>query len=325
MVHAIALDEAGGPEVLTWRGVKVGEPGPGEIRLRHLAVGLNFIDVYYRKGVYPPLGGYPLIPGAEAAGEVVAVGPGVTGLKPGDRVVYQVHVGAYAEERLLPADRAVKLPDGIDPKTAAAGFLKGLTVQCLIRRTFKVEKGQTILWHAAAGGVGTIAAQWVSALGATVIGTVGDDAKAAIAKANGCAHVINYRTEDFVARVKEITGGEGVACVYDSVGKDTFPASLDCLRPIGTFVSFGQSSGLPPPFTLAMLQQKGSLYATRPTVSTYVAKRADLDASAAELFKAIEDGTVKIAVNQEWPLKDAAAAHRALEARETTGATVLVP
>jgi NADPH2:quinone reductase len=325
MVHAIALDEAGGPEVLKWREVKVGEPGPGEIRLRHLAVGLNFIDVYYRKGVYPPPGGYPLIPGAEAAGEVVAVGPGVTGLKPGDRVVYQVHVGAYAEERLLPADRAVKLPDGIDPKVAAAGFLKGLTVQCLVRRTFKVEKGQTILWHAAAGGVGSIASQWLSALGATVIGTVGDDSKIEQAKANGCAHVINYRSEDFVARVKEITGGEGVACVYDSVGKDTFPASLDCLRPIGTFVSFGQSSGLPPPFTLAMLQQKGSLYATRPTVSTYVAKRADLDASAAELFAAIQDGTVKIAVNLELPLKDAAEAHRRLEARETTGATVLMP
>lgn len=325
MVHAIALDEAGGPEVLNWREVAVGEPGAGEIRLRHLAVGLNFIDVYFRKGVYPPPGGYPLIPGAEAAGEVEAVGEGVTGLKPGDRVVYQVHVGAYAEKRILPADRAVKLPDGIDPKVAAAAFLKGLTVQCLIRRTFKVEKGQTILWHAAAGGVGSIATQWASALGATVIGTVGDDLKAEIARANGCAHVINYRTEDFVARVKEITGGEGVACVYDSVGKDTFPASLDCLRPIGTFVSFGQSSGLPPPFTLATLQQKGSLYATRPSIMTYIAKRADLEASAAELFAALKAGTIKVAVNQEWPLREAAEAHRALEARETTGATVLMP
>lgn len=325
MVHAIALDEAGGPEAMTWRAVEVGEPGAGEIRLRHLAVGLNFIDVYFRKGVYPPPGGYPLIPGAEAAGEVEAVGEGVTGLKPGDRVVYQVHVGAYAEKRILPADRAVKLPDGIDPKVAAAAFLKGLTVQCLIRRTFKVEKGQTILWHAAAGGVGSIATQWASALGATVIGTVGDDLKAEIARANGCAHVINYRTEDFVARVKEITGGEGVACVYDSVGKDTFPASLDCLRPIGTFVSFGQSSGLPPPFTLATLQQKGSLYATRPSIMTYVAERPDLEASAAELFAALKAGTIKVAVNQEWPLREAAEAHRALEARETTGATVLMP
>ena len=325
MVHAIALDEAGGPEVLKWRAVEVGEPGPGEIRIRHLAVGVNFIDVYYRKGVYPPPGGYPLIPGAEAAGEVEAVGEGVSGLRPGDRVVYQVHVGAYAEKRLLPTERAVKLPEGIDPKVAAAGFLKGLTVQCLIRRTFKVEKGQTILWHAAAGGVGSLAAQWASALGVTVIGTVGSDDKMALARANGCAHVINYRTEDFVARVKEITGGEGVHCVYDSVGKDTFPASLDCLRPIGTFVSFGQSSGLPPPFTLAMLQQKGSLFATRPSIMTYVAKRPDLDASAAELFAAIQAGTIRIGVNQEWPLREAADAHRALEARETTGATVLMP
>lgn len=325
MVHAIEIDEAGGPEVLKWRDVKVGEPGLGEVRLQHLAVGLNFIDVYFRKGVYPPPGGYPLIPGAEGVGEVEAIGDGVTGLKAGDRVAYQVQVGAYAEKRLIKADRVVKIPDGIDARVAAAAFLKGLTVQCLIRRTFKVEKGQTILFHAAAGGVGSIAAQWLSALGATVIGTVGDDAKAEIARANGCAHVINYRTEDFVARVKEITGGEGVACVYDSVGKDTFPASLDCLRPLGMFVSFGQSSGLPPPFTLAMLQQKGALYATRPTVTLYLAKRPDLEASAAELFETLGSGTVRIAINQEWPLKDAAAAHRALEARETTGATVLMP
>jgi len=325
MVHAIQIDEAGGAEVLTWREVAVGEPGPGEVRLRHLAVGLNFIDVYFRKGVYPPPGGYPLIPGAEGVGEVEAVGEGVTGLEAGDRVAYQVQVGAYAEKRLIKADRVVKIPDGLDARVAAAAFLKGLTVQCLIRRTFKVEKGQAILFHAVAGGVGSIASQWLSALGATVIGTVGDDAKIEQAKANGCAHVINYRSEDFVARVKEITGGEGVACVYDSVGKDTFPASLDCLRPLGMFVSFGQSSGLPPPFTLAMLQQKGALYATRPTVTLYLAKRPDLEASAAELFAALNDGTVKIAVNQEWPLREVADAHRALEARQTTGTTVLVP
>jgi NADPH2:quinone reductase len=325
MVHAISVGEAGGPEVLKWVEVAVGDPGASEVRLRHLAVGVNFIDVYFRKGVYQAPGGYPLIPGAEGVGEVEAVGEGVTGVKPGDRVAYQVQLGAYAEKRLIKADRVVKIPDGLDAKIAAAAFLKGLTVQCLIRRTFRVEKGQTILWHAAAGGVGSIATQWLSALGATVIGTVGDDAKAAIAKANGCAHVINYRTEDFVARVKEITGGEGVACVYDSVGKDTFPASLDCIRPIGMFVSFGQSSGLPPPFTLATLQQKGSLYATRPTVTMYLAKRPDLEASAAELFAALKDGTVKIAVNQEFPLRDAAEAHRALEARQTTGATVLMP
>ena len=325
MVHAIRFDEVGGPEVLKWAEVEVGEPGQGEIRLRHLAIGVNFIDVYYRKGVYPPPGGYPLIPGAEAAGEVEAVGAGVTGLKPGDRVVYQVSVGAYAEKRLLPAERAVKMPDGLDPKLAAAAFLKGLTVQCLVRRTFKVEKGQTILWHAVAGGVGSIASQWVSALGATVIGTVGDDRKIAQARANGCAHVINYRTEGFVARVKEITGGEGVDCVYDSVGKDTFPTSLDCLKPLGMFVSFGQSSGLPPPFTLAMLQQKGSLFATRPTIMTYVKKRSDLEASSAELFEALRSGMVKIAINLELPLREAAEAHRKLEARETTGPTVLMP
>lgn len=325
MVHAIQLHEAGGPEVLKWEAVEVGEPGPGQIRLRHDAIGVNFIDVYYRMGLYPPPNGYPLIPGAEAAGVVEAVGEGVTNVGPGDRIVYQVHVGAYAEKRLLPAERAVKLPDGIDSRLAAAAFLKGLTVQCLVRRTFKVEKGQTILWHAAAGGVGSLATQWVSALGATVIGTVGDPAKAEIAKANGCAHVINYRTEDFVARVKEITNGEGVDCVYDSVGKDTFPASLDCLKPLGMFASFGQSSGLPEPFTLAMLQQKGSLFATRPSIMTYLAKRPDLEASAKELFEALASGMVKVALNQEVPLKDAAAAHRALEARKTTGATVLIP
>jgi NADPH:quinone reductase len=325
MVHAIQVHEAGGPEVLKWEAVDVAEPGPGQIRVRHDAIGVNFIDVYYRMGLYPPPNGYPLIPGAEAAGVVEAVGEGVTNIKPGDRVVYQVHVGAYAEERLLPADRAVKLPDGIDSRVAAAAFLKGLTVQCLVRRTFKVEKGQTILWHAAAGGVGSLATQWVSALGATVIGTVGDEAKAEIAKANGCAHVINYRTEDFVARVKEITNGEGVDCVYDSVGKDTFPASLDCLKPLGMFASFGQSSGLPPPFTLAMLQQKGALFATRPTIMTYLAKRPDLDASAKELFEALASGMIKVALNQEVPLKDAAEAHRALEARKTVGASVLIP
>jgi len=325
MVHAIQLHEAGGPEVLKWEAVEVGEPGPGQIRLRHDAIGVNFIDVYYRMGLYPPPNGYPLIPGAEAAGVVEAVGEGVTNVGPGDRIVYQVHVGAYSETRLLPAERAVKLPDGIDSRIAAAAFLKGLTVQCLVRRTFKVEKGQTILWHAAAGGVGSLATQWVSALGATVIGTVGDAAKAEIAKANGCAHVINYRSEDFVARVKEITNGEGVDCVYDSVGKDTFPASLDCLKPLGMFASFGQSSGLPEPFTLAMLQQKGSLFATRPSIMTYLAKRPDLEASAKELFEALGSGMVKVALNQEVALKDAAAAHRALEGRKTVGATVLIP
>ncbi len=325
MTHAIRVHEPGGPEVLTWEAVEVGEPGPGEIRLRHLATGVNFIDCYYRAGLYPPAGGYPFVPGAEGAGIVEAIGEGVTGLVPGDRIVYQTHLGSYSEARLLPAERAVKLPDGIDPKVAAAAFLKGLTVQCLIRRTFKVEAGQTILWHAVAGGVGLIAAQWVTALGATLIGTVGDEKKAELARAAGCTHVINYRTEDFVARVREITGGEGVDCVYDSVGKDTFEGSLDCLKPLGMFASFGQSSGLPPPFSLSLLQKKGALFATRPTIMTYLAKRPDLERSAAELFEALEAGTVKMAINQEWPLKDAAEAHRALEGRKTTGATVLIP
>jgi NADPH2:quinone reductase len=325
MTHAMRVHEAGGPEVLKWEAVEVGAPGPGQIRLRHKAIGVNFIDCYYRGGVYPPPGGFRLIPGAEGVGEVEAVGEGVTGLAAGDTVVYQVSLGAYAESRLLPADRAVKLPAGIDPKVAAGGFLKGLTVQCLIRRTFKVDPGQTILWHAVAGGVGLIAAQWVSALGAAIIGTVGDDAKAEVARKNGCTHVINYRTEDFVKRVKEITSGEGVDCVYDSVGKDTFEGSFNCLKPLGMMASFGQSSGLPPPFTMGMLQQKGALFATRPTIVTYLAKRADYEASAKELFAVLADGTVTMAINQEFALRDAAEAHRALESRRTTGATVLNP
>jgi NADPH2:quinone reductase len=259
MTHAIRVHEAGGPEVLRWEAVEVGAPGPGEIRLRHLATGVNFIDCYFRQGLYPAAGGFPFVPGAEGAGVVEAVGEGVTTVAPGDRVVYQTHLGSYSEARILPAERAVKLPDGIDPKVAAAAFLKGLTVQCLIRRTFKVEAGQTILWHAVAGGVGLIAAQWVTALGATLIGTVGDDAKAETAKAAGCTHVINYRTEDFVSRVKEITNGEGADCVYDSVGKDTFPASLDCLRPLGMFASFGQSSACRRPSPWRRCSRRGAV------------------------------------------------------------------
>ena len=325
MVHAIRVAKAGGPEVMEWAETEVGAPGPGEVRLRHTAIGVNFVDVYYRSGLYPPPGGLPFIPGGEGAGVVVAAGAGVTGLKPGDRVVYQAWAGGYAQERLMPADRLVKLPDDIDDRVAAAAFFKGITVQCLIRRTFKVGKGNTILWHAAAGGVGSIACQWAAALGATVIGTVGSDDKAALALSHGCAHVINYKTEDFVARVKEITGGEGVDVVYDSVGKDTFPGSLDCLKPLGMWVAFGQSSGLPPPFTTSMLQQKGSLFATRPTILHYLAKRSDLETAATELFAALCDGSVKVAVNLELPLRDAAEAHRALESRRTVGATVLVP
>jgi NADPH2:quinone reductase len=325
MVHAIQVGEVGGPEAMKWVEVEVGQPGPGEVRIRHLAIGVNFIDIYYRKGVYQAPGGLPFIPGAEGVGEVTAVGPGVTGLKPGDRVAYSGSVGAYSEERLYPADRLVRIPDDLDEQVAAAAFLKGLTVYCLLHRTFKVGKGHTVLWHAAAGAVGSIAVQWATALGATVIGTVGEDRKAELARANGCAHVVNYRREDFVARVKEITNGKGVDVVYDSVGKDTFEGSLDCIRPLGMIVSFGQSSGLPPPFTMAMLQQRGSLFATRPSVSHYVAGRADLEEAAAGLFEALRKGMVRVAVNLELPLREAAEAHRALEARRTVGATVLIP
>ena len=325
MPGAIRVSAAGGPDVLEWADVEVGQPGPGEVRVKHGAIGVNFIDIYYRTGVYPPPGGFPFIPGTEAAGVVEAVGPEVTAFRPGDRVVYQGGMGAYAEERNVAADKLIRLPDDVADRIAAGVFMKGLTVQCLLRRTFKVEKGMTVLWHAAAGGVGSIATQWASALGASVIGTVGSDEKAAHAKANGCDHVINYRTEDFVARVKEITKGAGVDVVYDSVGKDTFPGSLDCLRPMGMFVSFGQSSGLPPPVPMSMLQQKGSLFATRPTVFHYLAKRSDLEASAAELFAALRSGTVRIAVDLAFPLREAAEAHSIVESRKSTGPVVLLP
>jgi len=321
MIH---IRETGGPEVLEWVESDIPDPGPNEVRLRHTAIGVNFVDVYFRRGVYP-LSSLPYVPGAEGAGVVVAAGDGVSRFKPGDRVVYQVSHGAYAEERLIPAERLVKLPDDVDDKVAAAVFLKGVTVDCLIRRTFRVAEGQTILWHAAAGGVGLIACQWVSALGATVIGTAGSDEKAERARKAGATHVIIYRREDFVSRVKDLTDGIGVDAVYDSVGKDTFPGSLDCLKPLGMWVSFGQSSGVPPAFPVSLLQQKGSLFATRPTIGHYLAKRADLEASAASLFAALRQGLVTVSVNQEFPLRDAAEAHKALEARKTVGATVLVP
>lgn len=325
MTHAIRIGGIGGPEVNQWVEVEVGAPGPGTARIRHTAVGVNFVDIYFRKGVYPPPAGFPLINGQEGAGVVTAVGEGVVALKPGDRVVYQGSLGAYAEERLVAADKLVKLPEDLDDTIAAAVFLKGVTVQCLLRRVFKLERGHTILFHAAAGALGSIGCQWAHALGATVIGTVGSDDKVALARANHCDHVINYRREDFVARVKEITNGEGVDVAYDSIGKDTFPGSLDCLKPMGLWVAFGQSSGLPPPFPISLLLQKGSLFATRPTVSTYVAKRPALEASAHELFDALRSGIVRVAVNRELPLKEVAEAHRAIEARETVGATVLIP
>lgn len=324
MPYAIRFHRTGGPEVLQWEDVPVGEPGPGEARLRHHAVGLNFIDVYHRSGLYPvPL---PSGLGTEAAGVVEAVGADVTGLAPGDRVAYATGpLGAYAEARLMPADRLVKLPPAIGFEQAAAMMLQGLTAQYLLRRTYPVKPGDTVLIHAAAGGVGLIACQWAKALGATVIGTVGSDAKAAVARAHGCDHTIVYTREDFPARVRELTGGQGVAVVYDSIGRDTFRGSLDCLRPLGMMVSFGNSSGPVPAFEPALLAQKGSLFFTRPSLFTYTARRADLTAMAAELFEVVLSGQVNIAVNQTYPLREAARAHADLEARRTTGSTVLIP
>jgi NADPH2:quinone reductase len=321
---AIRFHKTGGPEVLVWEDVEVGAPGPGQIRIKQHAVGLNYVDTYQRSGLYPmPL---PSGAGSEGAGVVEAVGAGVTDFEPGDRVAYaSAPVGAYAEVRLYPADRAVKLPEGISFETAAAMMLKGMTAQYLIKRTFKVQPGMTVLWHAAAGGVGLIASQWLKALGAKVIGTVGSDEKAALAKAHGCEHTIVYTRENFVERVKEITGGKGVPVVYDSVGKTTFMGSLDCLQPLGFMVSFGNASGPVEPFPLTLLQQKGSLYVTRPTLVSYTAKREDLVATANDLFDAVKSGKVKIEIAQRYALKDAAQAHRDLESRKTTGSTVLIP
>ena len=325
MPHAIQIKQHGGPEELHWIEVDVGKPDSGQLRLKQTAIGVNFIDVYFRSGLYKPPGGLPFVPGSEAAGVVDAVGDGVSGFSEGDRVVYQGPLGSYAESRLVPAERCVKLSEDIDEKTAAAVFLKGVTVHSLIFRTFPVTKDSVILWHAASGGVGVIASQWASALGATVIGTVGSAEKAELARKNGVTHVINYREEDFVARVKEITGGEGVDVAYDSVGKDTFPGSLDCLKPLGMWVSFGNASGPVPEFPVALLQQKGSLFATRPTVLHYLAKRPDLEAAAQELFDALRTNKVKVEIGQEFALESAADAHYALESRRTTGSTILVP
>jgi NADPH2:quinone reductase len=322
MPHAIRFHKAGGPEVLAWEQVEVGKPGPGEVKIRHTAVGLNFVDVYNRKGVYPVQ--LPSGLGSEGAGVVLEVGSGVSDLKAGDRVAYgSSPLGAYAEERLIPADRLIKLPDSIDDKTAAAMMLKGLTAQYLIRQTYRVKSGDTILLHAAAGGVGLILGQWAKHLGATVIGTVGSDEKAKLAKAHGCAHTIVYTREDFVKRVDQITEGKKVPVVYDSVGKDTFLKSLDCLAPLGVAALFGASSGNVEPLNLGLLAQKGSLYVTRPSLATYGAKRENLVAMAKELFDVVTSGAVKIEVNQTYPLKDAAKAHADLEARKTTGSTVL--
>lgn len=321
MPHAISIHNTGGPEVLQWEAIEVGAPGPGQVRLKQTAVGLNFIDVYHRTGLYPlPL---PFVPGMEAAGIVDAVGAGVAGLKPGDRVAYASLIGAYAESRLVAADRVVKLPDAIADQTAAAMMLQGMTARYLIRDIYKVGPGDTILIHAAAGGVGLIVCQWAAALGVTVIGTVSSEAKAALAKANGCHHPIIYTREDFQARVMEITGGKKLPVVYDSVGKDTFMKSLDCLQPRGIMVLFGASSGAVPPFDLSALAAKGSLLITRPTLGTFVATRELLEENAADLFDVVASGKVNIHVNQTYPLKDAATAHRDLEARKTTGSTIL--
>jgi NADPH2:quinone reductase len=323
MPHAMRVYEYGGPEKLRWEQVPVGDPGPGQVRVRNTAVGLNFVDTYQRSGLYPtPL---PFTPGSEGAGVVEAVGPQVKEFRVGDRVAYASPIGAYAEVLLRPADRLVKIPAGIDDKTAAAMMLKGMTAQYLIRRTYRVKKGDTILMHAAAGGVGQILCQWAKALGATVIGTVGSDDKVELARKAGCKHVIVTSREKVAERVKEITKGKGVPVVYDGVGKDTFMDSLDCLQPLGLMVSFGNASGAVPPFNAGVLSQKGSLYLTRPTLVTYTASRADLLKSANELFAVVKSRTVRISINQTYPLREAAQAQRDLESRKTTGSTVLIP
>ncbi|WP_334044209.1 quinone oxidoreductase [Burkholderia ambifaria] len=324
MPKAIRYDQPGGPDVMKWVDVEVGAPKAGEVRIRQQAVGLNYIDVYFRTGLYPqPLPGGL---GMEAAGEVTAVGDGVTAFKAGDRVAYVGQPpGAYAQERVMPAERLVKLPDGISDDDAASVMLQGLTAHYLLRRTYPVKAGDTILIHAAAGGVGLLVCQWAKALGATVIGTVGSDEKAALAKAHGCDHPIVYTRENFTQRVKEITNGAGVPVVYDSIGKDTYIGSLDCLAPLGYFVSFGNASGPLPAIDSKEFASRGSLFFTRPTLFSYIAKRADLEAAAAELFDVILTGKVKTSINQRYPLAEVGRAHADLESRKTTGSTILIP
>jgi len=325
MSKAIKIRAHGGPEVLSYEDHDPGKPGPGEVLVRHTAIGLNFLDTYYRSGLYPAPNGLPLMPGAEAAATVLEVGEGVGWLKPGDRVAYIAAIGAYADERVIAADRLVPIPADVSDELAAAMLLKGMTAEFLLRRTFKVKAGDTILCHAAAGGVGLILGQWAKELGAHTIGTAGSADKVELARAHGYDHVINYREQDFVAEVGRITDGKRCDVVYDSVGKDTFPGSLDCLRPMGLFACFGQSSGPIPPFSLSILAQKGSLFATRPTLFAYTAKREDLEASAAALFDIVASGKVHIRINQRYALKDARQAHEDLESRRTTGATILIP
>ncbi|HEX4327760.1 MAG TPA: quinone oxidoreductase [Burkholderiales bacterium] len=324
MTKAIRIHKNGGPEVLSWEDVSVGDPGPGEVRIKQHAVGLNFIDVYFRTGLYPqPL---PAGLGMEAAGVIEAVGAGVTHVKAGDRVAYAGGpTGAYAEVRVMPAAPIIKLPDAISFETGAAMMLQGMTVRYLIKKSYPVKAGETVLLHAAAGGIGLIACQWLKALGVTVIGTVSSAEKAALAKAHGCTHTINYTTEDFTAKVKELTGGKGVPVVYDSIGKDTWEGSLNCLQPLGHMITFGNASGPVPPVTLSILSAKGSIYVQRPTLNTYASRRDWLEEMAGDLMEAVTSGKVKIEINQRVALKDAGQAQAALEARKTTGCTVLMP
>ncbi|HEX4509413.1 MAG TPA: quinone oxidoreductase [Burkholderiaceae bacterium] len=327
MTKAIRVDQLGGPEMLKLVDVEVGAPGPGEVRIRQRAIGINFIDAYFRSGLYPT--SLPFTPGGEGAGTIEAVGPGVTHLAVGDRAAYASNkIGSYCEARVMPAMHVVKLPDPIDFETAAAMMLKGLTVNYLLKRTLPVEglaPGDQVLFHAAAGGVGLIACQWAKVLGLELIATAGSPEKCELARANGAAHAIDYRKEDWVARVREITGGQGVKVVYDSVGKDTFDGSLDCLRPFGLLASFGNSSGAAAPVNVGVLAAKGSLYLTRPTLFTHLATRERTQAMADELFDVVQSGAVRIHVEQRYPLADAAQAHRDLEARKTTGSSVLIP
>ena len=322
MTHAIRIHESGGPEVLNCEAVEVGSPGPGQAKLRQEAAGLNYIDVYHRTGLYPQT--FPFTPGVEGAGVVEAVGPGVSGLSVGDRVAYAGPIGGYAEERLIDADRLVKLPESISTELAAAAMLQGMTAWMLLRAVHRVEPGETILIHAAAGGVGLIVCQWAKALGATVIGTVGSDEKAELARAHGCDHPIVYTRQDFVAEVARITEGRTLPVVYDSIGRDTFMQSIDCLAPRGMMVSFGNASGPVDPISPSLLAQKGSLFLTRPTLFNYIATREELEQASTELFDMIASGKVKIEIKQRFALQDAAEAHRALEARKTTGSTVLI-
>jgi NADPH2:quinone reductase len=325
MVRAIRIHETGGPEVLNWEEVDVKSPSRGEVRIQHTAVGLNFIDVYHRSGLYP-VAELPAVIGMEGAGKVIETGEGVEEFQPGDRVAYAgIPMGSYSEERVIPSHRLVRLPDSVGDECAASMMLKGMTAQYLLRKCYPVREKTTLLFHAASGGVGLIACQWAKHLGATVIGTVGTKEKAELASSHGCDYLILYRDEDFVERVREITDGKGVDVVYDSVGADTFIRSMDCLRPMGMLVSFGQSSGPVKEFNTGLLAAKGSLYLTRPSLLDYTASREDLLVTAGELFGMVEKGVVEIEVNQSYPLKDAKEAHKDLEGRKTTGSTVLIP